>query len=398
MKILTLLGIRPDIIRMFRLIRLLDDNQKKFNYQHVFSHTGQHFDFELDEIFYNELGVRKPEINLNIGRDLKAKGGPTSHAFQSAMLFERVYNLIEQERPNIVLYLGDTNSVLSSIVVARNNIPVVHIEAGGRSFDWRMPEEKNRIIIDHLSDALYCYMPRHRDILLSEGISGERIQVVGNIIYDAISEFLPKANNSKVLKEFGLKEKKYCLITLHREENISQQSSLQEKVSGLIRLSRDLPVIFPVMPRTMSHLERYNLISKLRDSKVIVTKPFGYLDFLKLESSAKLIISDSGTVQEEALILGVPALITRLSTERPETIVQKATILSNEDLFSNAKKAMKLKLDWDKDALNPAGKSPSDRIFSDLMRKIQSGYFQKSRLFKTIKHQDFVSESYGQIK
>lgn len=393
-KLVTLLGIRPDIIRMCKLIELLDKNQEKHNYQHIFAHTGQHFDYELDGVFYEQLGVRAPDINLGVGKSLQEKGGGTSFEYQTGILFPRVLEMIQKERPDAVMYLGDTNSVLSSIVAARSNIPVIHLEAGGRSYDWRMPEEKCRIVIDHMSDILYAYIERYKDILMKEGVEEFRIKVVGNVIYDAVEKFLPLANMS-ILDEYQLKNGEYILVTLHREENTSNLERLSSKAEELLRLAKGEKIIWPLMPRVKANLEKLELLHKMQETGISFTKPLGYFEFLQLQKNAKLIISDSGTVQEEALILGVPALISRLSTERPETIEAGATILSDENLYKNALKAMQLKKDWDKTVLNPMGGSPSQRIFDDLIEKMQSGFFEKSRSFDFIKSNKFVREAYN---
>lgn len=394
-KLVTLLGIRPDIIRMFKLIKLLDDNQEKYGYEHIFAHTGQHFDHELDGVFYEQLGVRKPDVNFNVGKILKEGGGATTFEHQLGLSLKKLTEFIETEKPDAIMYLGDTNSVLSSIVVARNNVPVIHLEAGGRSFDWRMPEEKCRIVIDHMSDALYSYMPRYKDMLLAEGVADFRIKVIGNIIYDAVEQFLPIADKSLILEECKLKPQDYVLVTLHREENTSDLEKLKEKTKGLIALAKEEKIIWPLMPRVKNNLEKIGLLQEIEGAGIIVTKPLGYFEFLKLQKEAKLIISDSGTVQEEALILGVPALISRLATERPETIEAGATILANDNLYENAKKAMALNKNWDKTVLNPEGGSPSQRVFDDLMEKIQSGFFKKSRQFEAIKDNKFVREAYN---
>jgi UDP-N-acetylglucosamine 2-epimerase (non-hydrolysing) len=228
--------------------------------------------------------------------------------------------MTERLQPDAVLFLGDTNTVLSSIIVAKCNVPVIHIEGGGRSYDWRMPEEKNRITIAHLSDLIYCYLERYRQILLSEGIAAYRVVTVGNIIVDALQDFLPATEKSAVLNARGVGEREYALCTLHREENIEDRTALVSKLEGLSKLSRVLPVIFPVMPRVRRQIRQFGLGAALKDSGIIQTRPLGFLEFLKLEKCARLIITDSGTVQEEALILGVPCLVTRRSTERPETL------------------------------------------------------------------------------
>lgn len=394
-KIITLLGIRPDLIRTFKLIDLLDKGQKKHGYKHVFAHTGQHFDYELDGVFYKELGIRKPDINLQVGKTLKERGGNVSHPYQMALLFERVAGLLEKEKPDAVLFLGDTNSVLASMVVARSGTPVIHVEAGGRSFDWRMPEEKNRIIIDHLADAHYSYLPRYRNILISEGIDPRRVLVVGNVIYDSLNTFLPKAQKSKVLEELNLVSKSYALCTIHREENIVNKSSLVSKVAELIKLSEQMPVVFPVMPRTKANIDKLGLLKKIQKSKVILAKPQGYLDFLKLEQNAKVIITDSGTVQEEALILGVPAVIIRRSTERPETMLARAAILTERDIVKNVNKVLKFKINWNRQILNPTKKSPTENIYKDLVKKIKTGFFTSSRDYDQIKYLPFVKQAYG---
>ncbi len=395
-RLITLLGIRPDLIRMHKLIRLLDEGQGKHNYEHIFVHSGQHFDYELDEVFYKELGVRRPDINLNIGKTLKARR-KTTQAYQSALLFEKVSELIKKLKPDAVMYLGDTNTVTSSLVVAKNNIPVIHIEGGGRSYDWRMPEEKNRIVIDHLSDFLYVYLEHYKDILLKEGIPSFRIKVVGNIIVDALENFLPLTKEIKILEKLGVKKGEYILCTLHREENIEDKDIFVSKIKDLIRLSKKFSIIFPVMPRVKVKFKKYKLTPVLNKSKIIQTKPLGFLDFLKLEQNARLIITDSGTVQEEALILGMPCLVSRRSTERPETIWAGATIMSDENLYQNALKAMKMKTNWDRNVLNPRGGSPSERIYKDLISKIKSGYFKKSRSFERLRKNPSVKQAYGGV-
>src|ERR1700757_4781186 len=247
-KLFTFLVIRPDIIRMHKLLTLLDRGQALHNYRHTYVHSGQHFDYQLDGVFHRQLNVRLPKVNLRTGRTLK-RTGKTSHVYQSALLFQKTAEMLASLRPDAVLYLGDTNTVLSSIIVAKRNIPVIHIEGGGRSFDWRMPEEKNRIIIDHMSDLIYCYLDRYKQLLVSEGIPEFRIVTVGNIIVDALSRFLPAADKSPVLHRLGLREKEYALCTLHREENIDNRSVLLDKLKGLRQLSLSVPVVLPLMPR-----------------------------------------------------------------------------------------------------------------------------------------------------
>lgn len=392
-KLVTFLGIRPDIIRTHKLLALLDEGQSENRYRHIYVHSGQHFDDELDGIFHRQMGVRRPDLNLGIGRTLKRRG-KGGHVHQSALLFIKTAEMLEKLRPDAVLYLGDTNTVLSSMIVAKYRVPVLHIEGGGRSFDWRMPEEKNRIIIDHLSDVIYCYLDRYKHILLSEGVPEYRIVVVGNIIVDALNNFLPLADRNSILERLGIERGKYILCTLHREENIEDEVSFKSKLQALEELSLTIPVVFPIMPRVRAKVKTLGLKKLLEKSRIICTKPLGFLEFLKLEKNARLIVTDSGTVQEEALLLGVPCLVVRLSTERPETLAADATVLAENDLCRNAARALE-KADWDRNILNPLGGSPSERIYKDLVTKINSGFFVRSRQFEMLKSNCFAREAYG---
>lgn len=377
-RLATMLGIRPDLIRMRRLIELLDRGQRRFGYEHIFVHSGQHFDYELEEIFYRELQLRRPDVNFRVGKTLK-KLGKTDFVHQLGLLFEKTAEFCDTHKPDAVLFLGDTNTVLASLVVARKNIPVVRIEGGMRSFDWRMPEEKNRIVADHLSDVIYAYLPGYRVHLLREGIAPFRIKVVGNTIVDAIRKFLPKAEKGACVKQLGLKKGEYALCTLHREENIEDRAGFSVKIKDLARFSKKMPVVFPVMPRIARKLKEYKLEGVLKRSEIRATKPLSFLDFLALEKNARVIITDSGTVQEEACILGVPCLVTRRSTERPETIKAGATILAEHNLYENAFKAMSMKKGWSRSILNPQGGSPSERIYRDIVKRIKGGFFTRLR-------------------
>lgn len=399
-RLVTLLGIRPDYIRMYKLVRLLDEAAGRGELEHVLVHSGQHYDEELFGTFLQEFDIRRPDFDLKVGLDLK-KSGKTGHAYQVGLLSERVFEMIEKVKPDAVMYLGDTNTVLSSVTASRSGVPVIHLEAGGRSFDWRMPEEKNRIIVDHLSDALYSYLPRYKEILLSEGIPDFRVKVIGNIIADPISEYGYKADESSVLHDLSLKEKGYILVTLHREENISSKEILESKINNTLRFAKDksLPVVWPLMPRTKTNIEKFGLNKLIEDGQFIMTKPLGFFEFLKLEKNARLVVSDSGTVQEETLIVGTPCVIARRSTERPETIGAGATILEGfegkETLYNALVKGWEIKTDWDRNVLNPEGGSPSERVHVDLMAKIKSDYFKTSRGFETLNGSKFVREAYG---
>lgn len=397
-KLLTLLGIRPDYIRMYKLIRLLDEN--KNDLEHVLVHSGQHYDSELFGNFLKEFNIRQSDYDLGVGLSLKEKR-ISNHAYQVALLNERLYDLLEKIKPDAVMYLGDTNTVLSSVTAARCGIPVIHLEAGGRSFDWRMPEEKNRVVIDHLSDALYSYLPRYKEILISEGIDDFRVKVIGNIIMDAISDYSQKADESNVLNDLKIQEKKFILITLHREENVSTKEILENKLSDILKFAEEnkLPVVFPIMPRTQALIDEFNLNYIVDNPIFIKTKPLNFFDFLRLEKSARLIVSDSGTVQEEALILGTPCVIARRSTERPETIWAGATVLEGQEgsntLYNKMAEAYNMPTDWDRNILNPEGGSPSQRAYEDIIVKIKSDYFKNSRSFKYIQNSSLVRAAYS---
>lgn len=400
-KLVTLLGIRPDYIRMFKLIKLLDQGQREHDYEHVLVHSGQHYDPELFGNFLKELDIRTPDMDLGIGLTLKERGENT-YAAQTALLDERVYEMLEKVRPDGVMYLGDTNTVLSSVIVSRYGVPVIHLEAGGRSFDWRMPEEKCRIVIDHLSDALYSYLPRYKDLLLVEGIADSRVLSVGNIIVDAMEQWKERIEASSIMTKLGVTSKKFILVTIHREENISDKEILRKKLVDISRfaLEQGMPVVFPLMPRTIKNIEKFGL-SEIIDQEVFIkVNPLGFFDFLKLEKEARMIVSDSGTVQEEALILGTPCVIARRSTERPETIWVGATILEGFEgegtLYNKMKEGWNMEVAWDRNILNPDGGSPSERVFDDLISKIKNGYFAKSRSYEDLSSDPRVKRAYGQ--
>ncbi len=395
-KLVTLLGIRPDYIRMFKLITLLDSHP---DIEHVLVHSGQHYDPELFGVFLEELAIRKPDIDLGIGLTLKEQG-VSNHAMQSALLSARVFEMLEKVQPDAVMYLGDTNTVLSSVVVSRSGYPVIHLEAGGRSFDWRMPEEKNRVIIDHLSDVLYSYLPRYKELLLAEGVADFRVKVIGNIIHDAVEEFMPQIDNNDILQQLQVKPKEFMLLTLHREENISDQEILANKLSDIARFAQEknMQVVFPVMPRTAAAIEKFGL-QIIGQDIFIKTKPLGFFEFMNLEKHARLVVSDSGTVQEETLILGTPCVISRRSTERPETIWAQATILEGHEgqgtLYQKLQEGFALKANWDKTILNPEGGSPSQRVLDDLLEKIKNNYFETSRSFEQLSDNEFVKKAYN---
>ena len=315
MKILTLLGTRPEIIRLSGVIALLDAHA-----DHVLAHTGQNYDPRLSRIFFDQLGVRAPDVFLGVES--------RSFAGQIGQILERSCELFLKHRPDRLLVLGDTNSGLAAIVARRLGIPVYHMEAGNRCYDDRVPEEVNRRVIDHSSTVLLPYTERSRQNLLAEGIAGSRIYVTGNPIKQVIDRFAPEIAQSRALEEHGLASGRYFLATAHRSENVDHAGRLRSLLEGLEALAGEYgyPVVYPLHPRTRSRAEAAGI--RLAESAVRFLPPLGFFDFVRLEQNAFCILSDSGTVQEEACLFGVPNVTLREATERPETLECGSNILS----------------------------------------------------------------------
>ncbi|HYW45062.1 MAG TPA: UDP-N-acetylglucosamine 2-epimerase (non-hydrolyzing) [Bryobacteraceae bacterium] len=318
MKILTLLGTRPEIIRLSGVIALLDAHA-----DHVLAHTGQNYDPRLSRIFFDQLGVRAPDVFLGVESP--------NFAGQIGQILERSHALFLEHRPDRLLVLGDTNSGLAAVIARRLGIPVYHMEAGNRCYDDRVPEEVNRRVIDHSSTVLLPYTERSRQNLLAEGIPGGRIYVTGNPIKQVIDRFAPQIAQSRALEEYGLAPGKYFLATAHRSENVDSPVRLRSLIEGLEALSRKYgyPVVYPLHPRTRSRAEAAGI--QLAERAIQFLPPLGFFDFIRLEQHAFSILSDSGTVQEEACLFGVPNVTLREVTERPETLECGSNILCGVD-------------------------------------------------------------------
>lgn len=314
MKILTILGTRPEIIRLCRIIDKLDTACEQ-----VLVHTGQNYDFNLNELFFSQLGVRKPDYFL------EATGTFTE---QIGTILVKLEKIIKDVKPDKFLVLGDTNSSMGAIVAKRLGLPVYHLEAGNRSYDDRMPEEVNRRIIDVSSDILMPYSERSRQNLLAEGIEGRRIFVTGNPIYEVLEYYKDEIAESTILEQLKLTEKQYFLVTLHREENVDNPERLRSIIIGLKLLTEEynLPVIVSTHPRTRKRLALLEI--DYESSLLNFAEPFGFFEFVHLEQKALCVLSDSGTVQEECSIFGVPNVTLRDNTERPETMECGSNILS----------------------------------------------------------------------
>ncbi|MHB8799670.1 MAG: non-hydrolyzing UDP-N-acetylglucosamine 2-epimerase [Thermoanaerobaculia bacterium] len=318
MKIMTILGTRPEIIRLSRVIPLLDESA-----EHVLVHTGQNYDDRLSRLFFEELEVRSPDEHMGI------RAGSAGE--QIGLIVQKSEELLLKHRPDRLLILGDTNSGLSAIVARRLGVPVYHMEAGNRCYDDRVPEEVNRRVIDHSSTVLMPYTNRSRENLLREGIAGERIYVTGNPIKEVMDAYAARTAESRILETMGLVPKGYFLVTMHRAENVDDEARLRNLVLGLERISArwSYPVVCSFHPRTRAKVSAFGV--NVTGTGLRFVEPFGFFDFLKLERSAFCILSDSGTVQEEACILGAPNVTFRDVTERPETIECGSNILCGSD-------------------------------------------------------------------
>lgn len=315
---MTILGTRPEIIRLSLVIKLLD----RFA-DHVLVDTGQNYDDRLSGLFYREMGVRKPDFFLGV------RG--SGFGEQVGQILTRIEPLLLEHRPDRLLVLGDTNSGLTALVARRLGIPVYHMEAGNRCFDFRVPEEANRRTIDHVSSVLMPYTYRSRDNLLREGFSPESIFVTGNPIKEVIDHHSTSIAQSEALGRLGLAVKKYFLVTMHRAENVDVESRLRNLVQALALLQEEygLPVVCSLHPRTRAKVKEFGI--DLDRTGLLFAEPFGFFDFVCLEQSAFCLLSDSGTVQEEACIFHVPNVTIRDVTERPETIECGSNVLAGCD-------------------------------------------------------------------
>jgi UDP-N-acetylglucosamine 2-epimerase (non-hydrolysing) len=305
LKVLTVVGTRPEIIRLSRVIALLDEHVN-----HVIAHTGQNYDYELNEIFFRDLELRKPDHFLNVDvSSLEASVGD---------IIRKSGELLRQEKPDALLVLGDTNSCLSAYMAKRLHIPIFHMEAGNRCFDFNVPEEINRRIIDHMADFNLVYTEHARRHLISEGLPHRRVYLTGSPMYEVLNYYKHKIEASNVIKDLKLKRDNYFLVSTHREENVDNPDNLSRILTVLNRLAENykLPVIVSTHPRTKKRLEGVNYIPM--NPLISFLKPFGFLDYVKLQMNAKCTLSDSGTISEESAMLNFPAISFRQSMERPE--------------------------------------------------------------------------------
>ncbi|MDA1905348.1 UDP-N-acetylglucosamine 2-epimerase (non-hydrolyzing) [Bacillus cereus] len=313
LKVMTIVGTRPEIIRLSETIKKMD----KY-FEHILVHTGQNWDYTLNQVFFDELGIREPDYYLNsVGENLGETMGN---------IIAKSYELLVKEKPEALLILGDTNSALSAISAKRLKVPIFHMEAGNRCFDQNLPEEINRKIVDHISDVNLPYTEHARRYLISEGYRKEHIYVTGSPMTEVLKKYENEIKNSNVLDTLGLEKGKYILVSAHREENIDNEKNFMSLMSAINEIAEhyQMPVIYSTHPRSKNIIEKRGFVFH---PLVKNLKPFGFLDYNKLQLNAYCVLSDSGTVPEEASILGFPAVSIRTSTERPEALDKGGIIL-----------------------------------------------------------------------
>lgn len=334
MKIINVVGARPNFMKLASLMKQIKKNS---NFESILLHTGQHYDKNMSEVFFHDLALPEPEIYLGVGSG--------THSEQTGKIMIEFEKMCLKEKPDLVIVVGDVNSTIACALVAvKLCIPVAHIEAGLRSFDRTMPEEINRILTDQISEYLFTTCKDANQNLIKEGIAKNKIFFVGNLMIDTLLSHLEKSEKSNIIDKLGLKEnnniKKFALLTLHRPSNVDNPDILEGILGALINISELIPIIFPAHPRTIKQINKFKLNEMINyimnisqgeliqaNRKIFAMPPLGYLDFLCLMSKAALVLTDSGGIQEETTILGVPCLTLRNNTERPITIKMGTNIL-----------------------------------------------------------------------
>lgn len=308
-------GARPNFMKIAPILRQLDERD---GVETTLIHTGQHYDRNLSDVFFEELGIRKPDVSLGVGSG--------SHAQQTADVMVAIEKVLlesaERGEPfDRLIVVGDVNSTMAAAIAATKlHVPVAHVEAGLRSFDRTMPEEINRLVTDAISDLLLCSEPAGVENLLGEGHDESRVHLVGNVMIDTLLTQVERAKSQSTLERLGLNQGEYGVVTLHRPSNVDEKSTLSGLVAVLTEISERMPLVFPVHPRTRARIDSFGLTSSLESSPAVkILDPQGYLDFLCLTSQARVIVTDSGGLQEESTALGVPCLTMRANTERPIT-------------------------------------------------------------------------------
>lgn len=341
MKIISVVGARPNFMKIAPLLRAIDkhnaSHQSPITIHHLLVHTGQHYDYEMSQVFFHDLGLPEPDIYLGVGSG--------THAEQTGKVMIEFEKVLLQEKPDLVIVVGDVNSTLAAALAAvKLHIPVAHVESGLRSYDRAMPEEINRLLTDQISDYLFTPSPDADDNLKKEGVPQEKIFCVGDVMIDSLLYHKPKAEQSQILSQLNLTKQGYALLTLHRPSNVDDKQSLSQIMAALKEIACRIQIIFPAHPRTQKMLERFNfdIQSLITNHQLLITPPLGYLDFLSLEMNAKFVMTDSGGMQEETTVLNVPCLTLRDTTERPTTITQGTNTLVWNDTSRIIEEASKV--------------------------------------------------------
>ena len=359
-KVITVIGTRPEIIKLSRVIYKLD----KY-FENILVHTGQNFDYELNKVFFDDLNVREPDYYLDSAK--KTVGSTIGE------IFKRIEPILVKEKPSAFLILGDTNSSLSAIIAKKLKIPIFHMEAGNRSFDERVPEEINRRIIDHIADINMPYSDISREYLVNEGINPEQIIKTGSPVYEVLNFYKGKIKKSKILKKLNLKKKKYFLFSLHREENVDDLNKLRNIKNIFAELIKkyNFEIIVSTHPRTKKSFDKLNFKNT---NKIKFLKPFGFFEYIKLQLDAKCVMSDSGTITEESSILNFPALNLRETHERPEGMEEGSVMMvgMNEKLILNCLKILEDQYKLDKKILNNVGAYNVQNVSDKIIRIISS--------------------------
>jgi len=321
--IVCVVGARPNYMKMAPLLRAFRSDPTAP--RTLLVHTGQHYDVAMNDRLFADLKLRAPDVNLDVGSG--------THAQQTAEIMQRFEPVVDAAQPSCVVVVGDVNSTLAcSLVAVKKAIPVVHVEAGLRSFDRLMPEEVNRLLTDQICDALYTTERSATENLRREGIPMERVHFVGNVMIDSLRTQLDRARHSSVLTRLKLQEKSYAVLTLHRPSNVDEQAAFVRILDALEEIARRLPIVFPAHPRTRKMIDELGLgprVQSIKDLRVV--DPIGYLDFLRLESCARLVLTDSGGIQEETTVLGIPCITLRENTERPITVEMGTNTIAGTD-------------------------------------------------------------------
>lgn len=363
-KILLIVGARPNFMKVAPIYAEM--RRRPLEFDPLIVHTGQHYG-EMSDSFFGDLGIPKPDINLGVGS--------ASHAVQTAGIMTAFEPVVLSEKPDWVVVVGDVNSTIAcALVCSKLGVKVAHVEAGLRSRDRTMPEEINRILTDAISDLLLTTSQDADENLLREGISADKIRFVGNVMIDSLLEHLKVAEQSNIREELGLSENGYAVLTLHRPSNVDSKQTLSPIIDSLVEISKQIPIVFPVHPRTRAKIDEFGLAEAIENSNIRLIEPLGYIDFMRLYSGARLVLTDSGGLQEETTVLGIPCLTLRKNTERPVTIEMGTNILVGTDpekikqaankIFENANSAKTGKIPplWD-------GKA-AGRICDELLNSI----------------------------